>query len=38
MAFAFRLLWDTGIFAGSSLGSPGMDEEIRWQRPVRPGD
>ncbi len=37
MAFGFRLMWDTGIFADCSMGSPGMDE-IRWRRPVRPGD
>lgn len=33
----FRLFIQTGVFAGSSLGSPGMDE-LRWLAPVRPGD
>ena len=37
LAAGFRLIWDTGIFAGSSLGSPGFDE-LRWLKPVRPGD
>jgi acyl dehydratase len=32
-----RLLWDTFLKDTSSLGSPGCDE-IRWLRPVRPGD
>jgi acyl dehydratase len=37
LAFGFRLVWDTGIYRGSSLGSPGFDE-LRWLKPVRPGD
>ena len=37
LAIGFRLFVDTGIFAGTSQGSPGMDE-VRWLRPVRPGD
>lgn len=37
LAIGFRMLWDTGILAGSSLGSPGFDE-LRWHLPVRPGD
>ena len=37
IAFGFRLMGDTGIFANCSMGSPGMDE-IRWLRPTRPGD
>jgi acyl dehydratase len=37
LAFGFRLILDTGIFRGSSLGSPGFDE-LRWLKPVRPGD
>lgn len=37
IAMGFRLVWDTGLFAGTSLGSPGFDE-LRWLRPVRPGD
>jgi acyl dehydratase len=27
----------TGVIAKCSLGSPGMDE-LRWLKPVRPGD
>jgi acyl dehydratase len=37
LALGFRLVWDTGILAGSSMGSPGFDE-LRWLRPVRVGD
>ena len=37
LALGFRLLWDTGVFEGASMGSPGFDE-LRWLRPVRPGD
>ncbi|HXR88268.1 MAG TPA: MaoC family dehydratase [Stellaceae bacterium] len=37
LALGFRLVWDTGIYAGSSLGSPGFDE-LRWLKPVRAGD
>ena len=37
MAVAFRLAWDTGVFSACSLGSPGIDE-LRWLKPVRPGD
>lgn len=37
LAVGFRMLWDTGVLAGSSLGSPGFDE-LRWLQPVRPGD
>lgn len=36
-AIYMRLLWDTFLKDTASLGSPGMDE-IRWIRPVRPGD
>jgi acyl dehydratase len=32
-----RLLVDNYFSAASSLGSPGIDE-LRWVRPVRPGD
>ena len=32
-----RLLWDTFLKDTASLGSPGCDE-IRWLKPVRPGD
>jgi acyl dehydratase len=37
MAIAFRLVTMTNILAGTSLGSPGIDE-LRWVKPVRPGD
>jgi len=37
LALGFRLIWDTGLFQGTSMGSPGFDE-LRWLRPVRPGD
>lgn len=34
---AFRMLYQTGFMRGASLGGPGMDE-LRWLKPVRPGD
>ena len=37
LAVAFRLFIDTGTIAGTSIGSPGMDD-VRWLKPVRPGD
>ncbi len=37
LVIGFRAVLDTGILAGTSMGSPGMDE-VRWLRPVRPGD
>lgn len=37
IALTFKLFLETGTLAGSSLGSPGLDE-IRWKAPVRPGD
>ena len=37
MAAAMRILVDHVISPASSLGSPGCDE-LRWLRPVRPGD
>ena len=37
LALGFRLVWETGILAGSSMGSPGFDE-LRWLKPVRAGD
>lgn len=37
LAIGFRLVWDTGILAAASMGSPGFDE-LRWLMPVRPGD
>jgi len=36
-ALSFRLWYDAGIMRSASLGSPGMDE-VRWLKPVRPGD
>ena len=36
-ALTFRLFWQTGVIHDSSLGSPGIDE-LRWLKPVRPGD
>jgi acyl dehydratase len=37
MALTFRLFAQTRALAACSLGSPGVDE-LRWLRPVRPGD
>jgi acyl dehydratase len=37
IGIAFKLFFETGVLAASSLGSPGLDE-IRWKAPVRPGD
>jgi acyl dehydratase len=37
LAIGFRLFIDTGTIAGTSIGSPGMDD-VRWVKPVRPGD
>lgn len=37
IGLTFRLFLDTKALAACSLGSPGVDE-IRWLRPVRPGD
>jgi acyl dehydratase len=34
---SFRLLVQAGMLGPGSLGSPGIDE-LRWLRPVRPGD
>ncbi len=34
---AFRLVHQERIINAASLGSPGLDE-LRWPRPVRPGD
>lgn len=36
-AMMIRLLCDTLLLRAASLGSPGIDE-IRWLKPVRPGD
>lgn len=37
LALGFRMVLETGIFRAASMGSPGFDE-LRWLRPVRPGD
>jgi len=37
VAIMMRLLWDTFLKDTASLGSPGSDQ-IRWLKPVRPGD
>jgi acyl dehydratase len=37
LAVCFRLFIQSGVLAGSSMGSPGIDE-LRWLAPVRPGD
>lgn len=34
---AFLAWYQTGLWAEASMGSPGM-EEVRWLKPVRPGD
>jgi acyl dehydratase len=36
-AIAMRMTWQSGFIFGGSLGSPGIDE-LRWLKPVRPGD
>ncbi len=36
-ALTMRLLCDGFLLEAASLGSPGVDE-IRWKKPVRPGD
>jgi acyl dehydratase len=37
LALGFRMVTETGLLRAASLGSPGFDE-LRWLRPVRPGD
>jgi acyl dehydratase len=37
LALGFRAFTMTGVIAKCSLGSPGLDE-LRWLKPVRPGD
>jgi acyl dehydratase len=37
LALGFRMVLETGVFRACSMGSPGFDE-LRWLRPVRPGD
>ena len=34
---AFRMLVQSGFVGSASLGSPGIDQ-LRWLKPVRPGD
>jgi acyl dehydratase len=36
-AMVMRLMCDSYLLASASLGSPGL-ENVRWLRPVRPGD
>jgi acyl dehydratase len=36
-ALLMRMIADGFVLASSSMGSPGV-EEVRWLRPVRPGD
>lgn len=37
LTLSFSLFFRLGIFSAANLGSPGM-EEIRWLKPLRPGD
>jgi acyl dehydratase len=37
LALGFRTFLQLGLFSASGMGSPGFDE-LRWLRPVRPGD
>ena len=37
LALGFRMVVETGIFRACGMGSPGFDE-LRWLKPVRPGD
>lgn len=36
-ALCMRMMCDSYLLRSSSLGSPGLDE-VRWLKPVRPGD
>ncbi|MCW5749729.1 MAG: MaoC family dehydratase [Alphaproteobacteria bacterium] len=36
-AVTFRMLVQAGVLGRGSMGSPGVDE-LRWAKPVRPGD
>jgi acyl dehydratase len=36
-AFVLRMIFDQYLQGGTALASPGIDE-VRWTRPVRPGD
>ena len=37
LALAFRIFYQANVINACSMGSPGLDE-LRWLRPVRPGD
>jgi acyl dehydratase len=37
LAVGFRMLYQTGFITGANLGGIGIDE-LRWVKPVRPGD
>src|SRR3546814_1911475 len=37
LAVAFRIFYQANVINACSIGSPGLDE-LRWLRPVRPGD
>ena len=37
LALGFRAFLQLGVFRACGMGSPGLDE-LRWVRPVRPGD
>ncbi len=37
LSVAFRLFYQEKVINACSMGSPGLDE-LRWTRPVRPGD
>ena len=37
LALAFRIFYQANVINACSMGSPGLDE-LRWVRPVRPGD
>src|SRR3546814_21130771 len=37
LAVAFRIFYQANVINACSMGSPGPDE-LRWLRPVRPGD
>jgi acyl dehydratase len=37
LALGFRSFYQAGAISHSSIGSPGFDE-LRWLKPVRPGD
>jgi acyl dehydratase len=37
LLLGFRMVLATGVFRAGNMGSPGIDE-LRWTRPVRPGD